>query len=74
MTIPFLRPDEKRLYVERVPVEGACPECGAGRLASYPVLAEHGWVDVVKCQECLHSVSREPGPLLGPIQLLSETL
>jgi hypothetical protein len=51
--------------VERRPVEGACPECGASALASYPVLSENGWWDVVKCQECLASVTREPGPLFG---------
>jgi transcription elongation factor Elf1 len=74
VTIAHLRPQEKRLSVERTPVDGTCPECGAERLAAYEVLAEHGWEHVVKCQVCLHSASREPGPRLGPIQLLSETL
>lgn len=74
MTIPHLRPREERLSVERTTVDGSCPECGAASLASYRVLAEEGWVDVVKCQGCLHSLSRAPGPLLGPIELLSERL
>jgi hypothetical protein len=46
-------------------VEGTCPECGANDLAEYPVLSEGGWWDVRKCQSCLASVSREPGPLFG---------
>jgi vanillate/4-hydroxybenzoate decarboxylase subunit D len=63
-----------RLAVERTRVDGICPECGADALAAYPVLSEHGWEDVVKCQSCLCSVSRSPGPRLGPIRLLSDTL
>jgi hypothetical protein len=46
-------------------VAGTCPECGAQALASYRVMSEGGWWLVVKCGRCLHSVSREPGPLLG---------
>jgi hypothetical protein len=72
MTIPHLRPQEARLVVERKSSDGICPECGAEKLAAYQVLAETGWVDVIKCQACLCSVSRTPGPLLGPIELLSE--
>lgn len=59
---------------ERKPVEGVCPNCSAASLASYPVNSEGGWFIVVKCQDCLHSVSRERGPLLGPIQLLVDAL
>ncbi len=62
------------ISVERTPVEGTCPGCGAAALAAYPVHSEGGWFDVVKCLECLHSVSRERGPLLGPIQLLSDLI
>ncbi|MGC4253091.1 MAG: hypothetical protein QM605_16905 [Sphingobium sp.] len=40
----------------------------------YPVHSEGGWFDVVKCQACLHSLSRDPGPRLGPVRLLSDTL
>jgi vanillate/4-hydroxybenzoate decarboxylase subunit D len=61
----FPRPSEPFLHVERVPVAGACPECGATALARYPVMSEGGWWDVVKCQTCLFSVEREPGPLFG---------
>jgi hypothetical protein len=51
--------------VTRTPVEGACPECGASQLASYPIYGEGGWWDVTKCQACLASVARVRGPLLG---------
>ncbi len=60
--------------LERTPVEGSCPRCGADALAAYPVCSEGGWFDVVKCQECLHSVSRERGPLLGSLHLLVDQL
>jgi vanillate/4-hydroxybenzoate decarboxylase subunit D len=61
----FPRPSESHLSVERTPVEATCPECGATDIAEYRVLAEGGWFEVRKCQACLHSLSREPGPLLG---------
>ncbi len=70
----FPRPTESTLSVEREPVEGVCPECGTRDLARYPVVDEHGWADVTKCQRCLCSVSRERGPRLGSITLLSDTL
>jgi hypothetical protein len=72
MTIPHPRPTEATLSVEREDVDGQCPACGESTLQSYPVLSEGGWFDVVKCSNCLHSVSREPGPKLGPIELLSD--
>jgi len=65
MSHSFPRPTEPFLSVERAPVDGACPECGAADLAEYRVLSEGGWWDVRKCQSCLASVSREPGPLFG---------
>ncbi len=61
----FPRPSESHLGVERAAVEGVCPECGSTELAEYRVLSEGGWWEVRKCQSCLHSLSREPGPLLG---------
>ncbi|MFC8381305.1 MULTISPECIES: hypothetical protein [Nocardia] len=60
------------LEVNREPRDGTCPRCGAADLRAYPVVAEQGWVQVVKCQHCLHSVSREPWHRLGPIQLLAD--
>jgi vanillate/4-hydroxybenzoate decarboxylase subunit D len=66
--------DDRGLWLERTPVEGACPRCGEVRLMAYPVNSEGGWFDVVKCQECLCSVSREPGPRLGAITLLSDRI
>ena len=61
----FPRPATPTVAVPRQRVPGTCPACGAAELASYPVLSEGGWWQVVKCQRCLHSVRREPGPLLG---------
>jgi transposase-like protein len=70
----YPRPQEPTLSVERARVEGTCPECGASDLRRYPVLSEGGWFQVVKCQECLHSVSRAPWSRLGPITLLVDAL
>lgn len=63
-----------RRYLERTAVEASCPNCGADDVATYPVNSEGGWFMVVKCQRCLHSLSRNPWSRLGPIQLLSDTL
>jgi hypothetical protein len=68
------RPEELTLSVEREDVPGTCPECGAAALKQYPVVGERGWLQVVKCQECLHSVSRERWHRLGPITLLSDSI
>ncbi len=70
----YLRPTELTVSVTRERVEGSCPECGAAALQRYPVLSEGGWFQVVKCQECLHSVNREPWNRLGDIALLSDSL
>ncbi|HTY94552.1 MAG TPA: hypothetical protein VMC02_11725 [Steroidobacteraceae bacterium] len=61
----FPRPATATVSCDRTPVPGACPECAAQCLASYRVMSEGGWWLVVKCGRCLHSVSREPGPMLG---------
>ncbi|MYV97822.1 hypothetical protein [Streptomyces sp. SID3343] len=68
------RTTNKPLFLERSPIQGTCPRCGAEELRSYPVNSEGGWFDVVKCQGCLLSVSRERGPRLGSIRLLSDLL
>lgn len=70
----FPRPAEPTLSVARRPVEGECPECGAAALAEYRVLSEGGWWDVCKCQACLASVRREPGPLFGSYVPLAFTV
>lgn len=70
----YPRPAELTLSVEKEPVQGTCPACGAAALMQYPVLSEGGWFQVVKCQECLHSVSRERWSRLGPIELLVDSL
>jgi vanillate/4-hydroxybenzoate decarboxylase subunit D len=70
----YPRPSELRVHVEKVDVPGSCPECGSDELKRYPVLSEGGWWNVVKCQSCLCSVSREPGPLLGGISMLVDAI
>ncbi|MGE0861678.1 MAG: hydantoinase B/oxoprolinase family protein [Gammaproteobacteria bacterium] len=61
------------LQTERAPVPGACPACGASRLARYAVLSEGGWYDATKCQACLTSVERQPDAE-GPVRLRSRRL
>jgi vanillate/4-hydroxybenzoate decarboxylase subunit D len=70
----YPRPQELTLSVEKEAVEGTCPACGKATLKRYPVLSEGGWFQVVKCQSCLHSVSREPWSRLGPIAVLVDSL
>ena len=70
----YPRPTERTLHVEREPVPGTCPACTGDDLRRYPVLTEGGWFQVVKCQRCLHSVSRERWRLLGPVEVLVTSL
>lgn len=70
----FPRPTETIVSLVKDPVEGSCPKCDAEELRRYPVNSEGGWFEVVKCQNCLHSLSRERWHLLGSLQLLSDTL
>lgn len=63
----FVRPSTATVAVSPTPVAGTCPECGASALAAYRVLSEGGWWDVVKCRECLASLERRRGPLLGEL-------
>lgn len=70
----FPRPSEPFVTVEREPVEGTCPECGASDLRKYPVLSENGWEIAVKCQACLCSVERTKWNLLGPYVPLGESV
>jgi hypothetical protein len=70
----FMRPSTPEVHAERVAVPGACPACGAESLQRYRVLSEGGWWNVVKCRGCLRSVSREPGPLLGPLTTAIQSL
>lgn len=55
----------KQVFVEKAPVAGACPECGAHALMRYPALSAGGWFQVTKCQDCLASVDRTPWKRLG---------
>lgn len=63
----FMRPTTPEVHAQRDSVAGPCPACQSPSLQRYRVLSEGGWWHVVKCSQCLHSVSREPGPLLGPL-------
>jgi uncharacterized protein (DUF983 family) len=54
---------------EKIGVDGDCPNCGDAALARYPVVAVGGWMEVVKCQRCLISVSRKPWHRSGFITL-----
>ena len=65
---------EGELTVDREPVAGACPACGRDDLRRYPVLSDGGWFLVVKCQSCLHSVSRETWNRLGTVVRLEDVL
>ena len=68
----FARPTDPAPRQMREAVDGACPACGAAALMRYPVLSEGGWFMVVKCQDCLHSASREPWALLGHVRLQTD--
>jgi vanillate/4-hydroxybenzoate decarboxylase subunit D len=68
------RPETPFVSVIKEPVAGSCTECGAEALARYPVVGEHGWAIVTKCQSCLHSVKRERWDRLGPYKLLVDSL
>jgi hypothetical protein len=65
---------EEELAPIKVRVEGTCPECGAEDLRQYPVLTAEGWFEVVKCQVCLASVSRERWHRLGFVHLPEDAL
>ncbi|MFA7595243.1 MAG: hypothetical protein WCY92_02715 [Novosphingobium sp.] len=43
-------------------------------LRQYPVLSEGGWFIVIKNQKTLQEISRRPWRLLGPVELLSNSL
>lgn len=70
----FARPHEQFVHVEREPVEGECPECGATDLRRYPVVSENGWEIATKCQVCLCSVERTKWNRLGPLVPLGEAV
>ncbi len=46
MAHTFQRSAERHLHVERTPLAGSCPECGAQELAAYRVLSDGGFFDV----------------------------
>ena len=70
----FTRPEDPTPVQLREDVTGKCDECGAEALKKYPVLSEGGWYIVVKCQECLHSRSREKWTRLGHVSLITDSL
>ncbi|MGO2112805.1 MAG: hypothetical protein ACTH31_14465 [Pseudoclavibacter sp.] len=70
----FPRPTDTRLSVARDPVSATCDECASTSVRTYRVLSEGGWWTVVKCQDCLRSLSRTPAPALGSYVPLGTTL
>jgi vanillate/4-hydroxybenzoate decarboxylase subunit D len=74
MPAHFTRPEELTLTVERTAVALTCPECGSKDVRRYPVVAEEGWMQVVKCQDCFHSLDRAHLGRLGSVTLLSDGL
>ncbi|MEY4761552.1 MAG: hypothetical protein RLZZ200_1408 [Pseudomonadota bacterium] len=70
----FMRPTTPTVEAMRLPVDGDCPSCATPNLQQYRVLSEGGWWEVVKCSHCLHSVSREPGPLFGTLTTAIQSL
>tara|TARA_R110002096_G_scaffold99108_7_gene219804 strand:- start:4006 stop:4233 length:228 start_codon:yes stop_codon:yes gene_type:complete len=70
----FSRPEDPTPRQAREPVAGACAQCGAEDLMRYPVLSEGGWYIAVKCQQCLHSHSREKWTRLGHVSMLTDNL
>ncbi len=70
----FPRPTEVAPVQAREPVAGTCDQCGAEALKRYPVLSEGGWFMAVKCQECLHSQTREKWTRLGYVTLLTDSI
>jgi hypothetical protein len=59
----YSRPTERYLSVERVPVEGNCPDCRGQDIRRYPAFTAKGPRFVTKCQDCLALVAVE-GPSL----------
>jgi hypothetical protein len=70
----FVRPETSVVAATRTDVPGKCPECARETLAEYRVLSEGGWWDVIKCRDCLASVERRPGPLLGALSEVVDSL
>ncbi len=58
----------KGVSAVKAPAAGDCPACGASALARYEVLSEGGWFRVLKCQECLVAVEREPWARCGHVR------
>ena len=59
----FAPPSESNLVLERVQVEGACPECGGHDIRQYPIANYLGPRIVTKCQDCMGVVEmRKPRP------------
>lgn len=69
------RPEDKELFVNKTIVESKCPECGSDRVRYYDVVSEGGWWEVVKCQDCLHSLDRNKSSnQYGSLSLLTDLL
>lgn len=71
----YPRPEAKEVYLQKRKVEGVCPQCMGHNVMAYPVVTDGGWWDVVKCQDCLHSLERKKSPnRYGSLRLLTDLL
>jgi hypothetical protein len=70
----FVRPPTSTVDAKLTSLPGNCSGCGAEDLAAYRVLSEGGWWDVIKCRQCLISLERRPGPLLGALSEAIDSL
>jgi transposase-like protein len=70
----FQRPKELFVSQKKECVSGDCPACAKSNIKKYPVLSDQGWFLVIKCQNCLFSLSREKWNRLGYISLETDHL
>lgn len=70
--LTYTRPTEKFIFIKKEDVAAQCPQCKSTNIKKYPVFANSGWYQVVKCQDCLYSLEREKGPRYGVIGLVSD--
>ncbi len=54
-------PQPTELFIDEViePVDQICERCATRSLARYRVVDYRGWLRVVKCRSCLHTVEAE---------------
>ncbi|KKW63318.1 hypothetical protein ABQF17_10340 [Mycolicibacterium elephantis] len=55
----FPQPTELFISEAIAPVDGTCERCADRALARYRVVDYRGWLRVVKCRSCLHTVEAQ---------------